>query len=318
MAAAQASTDNAPNGLGQEPTTSAPAERVQAPQPQPQPQAQPLAQSAQPQPAQGPPPSNNYPNNYSQPYAPASAPTAQSGARDANNQYVPTGQDGAPAPYAGNEQPKSKFELPTMSVRVDPLNWLLAGRLGLELESQVWKFISVQIIPEFIVNDQPPYLNLGFIDVPNNLHQSGAAAGSLSGASFGVGFWLNEKPLEGYVLRAEFTDYLINYDAKDALGAIDHVKYAERNFEVLFGSHSKWGPVTLAGTFGLGSALEKQQRCFQSGLMPSPATAMTSGCPNNKQMNMVVTRDAPPVVVNLNSGIYPITIVARISIGVVF
>jgi len=198
-----------------------------------------------------------------------------------------------------------------MSVRVDPLNWLLSGRLGLELESQVWKFISVQFVPMFIVNDQPPYLNLNLSGVPNTLYQKSGGVGALAGTSVGAGFWLNGRPMEGYVLRAELTNYVIDYDSRDAQGPIDHVQYIDRAFQVLIGSHSKWGPVTLAGTFGLGTMLKRQNRCIEDG------TPTTSGCANTKELSMVVTRDRANVV-NLHDWTYPIVLVVRISLGVVF
>jgi len=204
-----------------------------------------------------------------------------------------------------------------MSIRIDPLNWLLFGRLGVELESQVWKFISVEFIPMFVVNDQPPSLNLNLSRVPNNLYQKSGGVGALAGASAGVGFWFSGKPMEGYVLRAEFTDYIVDYESHDARGPIDSkVESVERAFEVLIGSHSKWGPFTLAGTFGLGSMLNRQNRC----LLPTPTgyKSATSGCDNQKEQSIAVTRDSPPGVVNLHDWTYPIVLVFRLSLGVVF
>ena len=100
---------------------------------------------------------------------------------------------------------------------------------------------------------------------------------------------------------------------------IDHFKYIEREFQVLFGSHSKWGPVTLAGTFGLGTALKKEQRCF-TGSDPK-TTAVTSGCENSKQALIAIVPG--PIsnqdgVANLNGWAYPIDLLFRISLGVVF
>jgi hypothetical protein len=243
---------------------------------------------------------------------------ANSSIRDANNTNYQQSSNSSTPFNSGEEPPKSqsKLDLPTMSVRVDPFNWLLAGRLGFELESQVWKFISVEFVPEFIVNDQPPYLNLNFIGVPNTLRQKSAGIGALAGTSVGVGFWLNGTPMEGYVLRAEFTNYAIDYDT-----AIDHVAYVEREFQVLLGQHSKWGPFTLAGTFGIGSMLNKHQRCFSSDF--SPQSAQTSGCPNSKQMLLAVTPSNvatgnPMGLINLNGWAYPVDLVLRISLGVVF
>ena len=274
------------------------------------------------------PPTQPQPNNYSTTPANSSAQSPAAGGpvyanpstRDANNNNYQRNDNGANAPFnSGDAAPnaQSKFELPTMSVRIDPFNWLLAGRLGFELESQVWKFISVELVPQFIVNDQPPYLNLNLIGVPNTLRQKSAGWGALAGTSVGVGFWLNGTPMEGYVLRAEITDYSIDYDT----AGIDHVNYVEREFQVLFGQHSKWGPFTLAGTFGIGTMLNKHERCFAADAIDATAP-QTSGCPNDKQMLLAVTPSGGTPgnvgMINLNGWAYPIDLVLRISLGVVF
>ena len=315
-AAAQSSPQETANAPAQDGTL-APAERVQTPQPQPYQAQPPQAQPIAPAPAQPTPPAQpTYPSNYASNYGspqPNAAPAATGGTRDANN---PNNQSGD---YRNNEPPKvsdeeSKFEMPAWSVRIDPFNWLLAGRLGLELESQIWKFISVELVPQFVVNDQPPYLNLNLIGVPNTLRQKSAGLGALAGTSIGVGFWLNGKPMEGYVLRAEITNYSIDYDS-----AIDHVNYVERELQVLIGQHSKWGPFTIAGTFGIGSMLNKHERCFKSAF--DVGSAQTSGCPNGKQMLLAVATDSTTGqlgVLNLNGWLYPIDLVMRISLGVAF
>ena len=286
-------------------------------QQQPQPPAtQPNAAQTYPQ----QPNNNSTPpaNGNAQPQA-YSAPTyANTSTRDANNNSQRNGAGDSKPFNSAEEAPKSesKLELPTMSVRVDPFNWLLAGRLGFELESQVWKFISVELVPIFIVNDQPPYLNLNLIGVPNTLRQKSAGIGALAGTSVGVGFWLNGTPMEGYVLRAEITNYSINKDT-----AIDHVNYVEREFQVMIGQHSKWGPFTIAGTFGIGSMLNKHERCFAENAIDA-GSPQTSGCPNSKQMLLGVTPSGGLPgnmgVINLNGWAYPIDLVLRISLGVVF
>ncbi len=257
--------------------------------------------------------------NNPQPYAPNAAAAQPNGPRDANTNNYQRSDNRDNAPFNNGDdasKSSSKFELPTMSIRLDPFNWLLAGRLGFELESQVWKFISVELVPVFIVNDQPPYLNLNLIGVPDTLRQKSAGIGALAGTSVGVGFWLNGTPMEGYVLRAEITNYSIDYDT-----AIDHVNYIEREFQVLFGQHSKWGPFTIAGTFGIGSMLNKHERCFADTAIDASAP-QTSGCPNNKQMLLGVTPSGGLAgnmgVINLNGWAYPIDLVLRISLGVVF
>jgi hypothetical protein len=278
--------------------------------------------TVQPQPsnaAPSPQPASNA--NYTAPTSSAPSP-AYDNANSPNSNYGNNQRSEPYQPKPNDDQSAdgahSKFEMPTISIRIDPLNWLLMGRLGFELESQVWKFISVEFIPMFVVNDQPPVLNLNLSGLPNTLYQKSGGIGALAGASIGVGFWLNGKPMEGYVLRAELTDYVINYDSRDQAGPIDHVQYLDRQFQVLIGSHSKWGPFTLAGTFGIGTMLNRQNRCFTGDTVD---THSETGCPNNKQLLMAVIRPDslnPIGVVNLHDWTYPITLNMRISLGVVF
>ena len=275
------------------------------------PPADPEPRPTQPAPSGAAP--SSQPNNasYSSPTSSATGP-AYSNPNSPNSRSEPF--QPKPSDDQSADGAQSKFEMPTISIRIDPLNWLLFGRLGFELESQVWKFISVEVVPMFVVNDQPPALNLNLSGLPNTMYQKGGGIGALAGASIGVGFWLNGKPMEGYVLRAELTDYVINYDSRDQSGPIDHVQYLDREFQVLIGSHSKWGPFTLAGTFGLGTMLNRQTRCLPDGTKYS---ATSSGCVNNKELSMAVT-NTPGDVVNLHDWTYPITLTMRISLGVVF
>lgn len=271
-----------------------------------------------------PPPSNPPPvatQSSTYPYTP---PVQSTNANYGGNAAYP--QQSGSNPQAAHQDARdvdnaeSKVELPTMSIRLDPFNWLLMGRLGVELESQVWKFISVETVPLFVVNDQPPMLNLNLSGFQQTLYQSSAGVGALAGASLGVGFWFNGKPMEGYVLRVELTDYLYNYDSRDAAGSIDHVKYVDREFQVLIGSHSKWGPVTLAGTFGIGAMLNRDTRCFPPDATTPVNTATSTGCVNSKELSIGVARDISggANVVNLHDWTYPITLNVRISLGVVF
>jgi len=318
-ALAQSGPDGTPGpqpGPGATPSSEAPA-WAPAPQPQPLPPSQPEPQNAAaPSPVQPAPYAAQPTNAYAQPYGSNSTVTANGAARadnSPNSQRYGYANEDPNRP--GYEEPKSNFEMPQWSVRIDPFNWLLAGRLGLELEMQVYKFVSVELVPVFVVNDQPPYLNLGFVGVPNTLKQKSAGVGALAGSSIGVGFWLNGKPMEGYVLRAELTNYSIDYDT-----SIDHVNYVEREFQILLGQHSKWGPFTIAGTFGLGTMLNSHERCFAN---DTPGSAQTSGCPNGKQMLLALTpannlTGQPMGVINLNSWAYPIDLILRISLGVAF
>ena len=43
---------------------------------------------------------------------------------------------------------------------MDPFNWLLQGRLGIELEVGLLDLISFELVPVFVVNDKPPVINV--------------------------------------------------------------------------------------------------------------------------------------------------------------
>lgn len=203
--------------------------------------------------------------------------------------------------------PKNPAKIPDFSVRVDPLTWLLEGRLGFELEVEAWHFISVELVPVFVVNDHPPSLNL--YGVPDTLYQHSNGLGSLAGTSLGVGFWLEGKPFRGYVLRAVYTNYGYRYESKDAVGKIDSVKHTDRHIAGLFGSYSRWGPFTIGGLFGLGVEMNKQQRCFVNG------GAVTSGCPDD---SLLILTDRNGNTADLNGSLHPVYLEFRLSLGFVF
>jgi hypothetical protein len=206
----------------------------------------------------------------------------------------------------------AKFDMPPFSIRIDPFNWLLEGRLGVELEVGVWKFISFEMVPVFVVNDSPPIFN--FAGEPDNLTQSSNGLGPISGSSFGLGFWLNGKPLQGYVLRVIFTNYGYTYETKDGSVPIDKVNFTERRLFGMFGSHSNFGPLTIATGIGLGVELNRQQRCYGEGdLAPD---ARTSGCKDKDEQLIAIKNDASKVY-DLNGWAHPIYLAARISIGIV-
>jgi hypothetical protein len=217
---------------------------------------------------------------------------------------------GAPPPP--RQQDDSGFEMPGLSFRMDPFNWLLAGRLGIELETEVWEFLSFELVPVFVVNDKPPTINLHGLDTTLSQHSNGL--GSMSGASFGLGFWLDGKPFEGSVLRVILTNYGYEYRTDDDAGnQIDSVKHTERRLYGYFGSHMRWGFFTIAGGIGLGVELNKEERCF-----PDTATsvnqAVTSGCKGEQQI--AITPDTRSVV-DLNGFLHPVYLMGRFSLGIV-
>jgi hypothetical protein len=241
-------------------------------------------------------------------------------------QQPPPGYQQQPPPGYGQQQgygnnygppppppkkPDEGFEIPDFSVRVDPFNWLLQGRLGFELEVAVWEFISFEMVPVFVVNDSPPAMNLrSFPDVTQ--HSNGI--GSMSGSSFGAGFWLEGKPFEGHVLRLILTNYGYEYRTDDDAGRIDTVQHTERQLYGFFGSHARWGPFTIAGGIGLGVELNKQERCFNSS-----GEAITSGCDGEQLISLTRTYSGSGATyADLNGFLHPVYLMGRFSLGFVF
>jgi hypothetical protein len=194
-------------------------------------------------------------------------------------------------------------------VRVDPLTWLLEGRLGFELEVGLWKFISLELVPVFITNESPPTMNLRTVD--EKVTQESDGLGALAGSSFGLGFWLGGEPFEGYALRAIVTNYGVSYKSMSGDTKIDQVDHVERHFYGALSSYSRWGAFTLGGTLGIGTELNNETRCFNR--TTTGATETTSGCDGELQLKLDPNANN---VVNLNTWSHPIQIMIRFSLGV--
>jgi hypothetical protein len=207
---------------------------------------------------------------------------------------------------------KDELEFPGFSVRVDPLNWLIEGRLGFELEVGVpgTEFLSVELVPIFVVNEEPPLFD--FRSIPERVTQHSNGIGAMSGTSIGLGFWLEGEQFEGTVLRAIFTNYGYTYRSTDDAGVIDETSHTERLFSIMIGSHRKWGFFTLAGGFGLGIELNNERRCFTT----SSVSSATSDCDEKVQL-LALDRNVVNTV-DLNGFLHPVYISTRISLGFVF
>jgi hypothetical protein len=272
---------------------------------------------AQPAPAQPAPTPQAYPppqqqqQTYPPPQQQQTYPPPQQ--QQTYPQSYPPPQDGG---YAAPPPPPARpddegFKMPPWSVRIDPFNWLLEGRLGLELEVGLLKFMSVELVPVFVVSDQPPMLN--FSGIEDTLYQQSNGLGALAGSSLSVGFWLEGKAFQGYVLRAILTNYGYTYETKDDAGKIDEASHTERHFYGYIGSQSTWGAFTIAGGIGLGVELNKEQRCFPTNNI---ADAQTSNCPDDDEQLIALDRNVSRVA-DLNSPLHPIQLMARFSLGIV-
>ena len=205
------------------------------------------------------------------------------------------------------QNPDDGFKMPDFSVRVDPFNWLLEGRLGLELETQVYKFVSFELVPVFVTSHSPPTLN--YDTYSSQLSQSSNGLGAISGAAFDVAFWFDGKPFRGYALRTGFTNYAYTYQTTDSLGTIDSVSHTDREFFVMLADSSRFGKVfTIGGGIGLGYELNNQNRCFDAADQP------TSSCPKDQ---LLIHLDRQGNVGNLDGFLYPFDLLVRFSLGVV-
>lgn len=272
------------------PTATFPAS---TPDPAPPPAAAPVAQ---PQPAPDPAPA---------PPAPAPAPAPEP------TYYAEPVYEPPPPPPAPPEDGKG---FPSFSVRVDPFNLLLEGKLGFELEVEVLKWMTVELVPVFVVNNAPP--TFGYVSgFDEELTQESDGIGALAGSSIDVGFWLQGKAFEGYVLRAMFTNYAYEYKSYQGGVRIDRTSHVERKFLGFFGSHSRWGAFTIAGGLGLGVDLNSEKRCFDEEAEP------TATCSKNQhliKLNQPTASNPNFNTFDLNSGLGSVELLVRFSLGVVF
>lgn len=205
-----------------------------------------------------------------------------------------------------------------MSVRVDPFNLIIDGKLGIELEVAVLKFMTAELVPVFVVNEAPP--TFGYLTGPHGLKRKSNGLGPLAGTSVDVGFWLQGRAMDGNVLRVIFTDYGYKYTAP-----LDSVTHTERVLYGYFGSQERWGAFTIAGGLGLGVDLNKQRRCYVADNPNAPGDQMTFHPSNQCDDNALFLRTdrvnvpgVAPSVVDLNGGLGGVQILVRFSLGVVF
>jgi hypothetical protein len=194
-------------------------------------------------------------------------------------------------------------------VRIDPFNWILEGQLGFELEVGLAKWLSVETVPTFVVDESPPWLNLGGGD--SRVYQHSGGWGPLSGASLGVNFWPS-KLFKGYVIRTGLNNYSLEYETKTDGKTFDSLSHTKRQFYVMIGSVERWGAFTLGGGIGLGYDLNKESRCIQNTF---PFAAAPGNCDEIEIKVPVGTNQVAPVAVTPFT--YPWEFLARISLGVI-
>jgi hypothetical protein len=231
--------------------------------------------------------------------------------------YQHEGSYEPPPPPRRRDPDDEGGSFPDFSVRVDPLHWLIAGRLPLELEVQPLKalrFLTVQVVPMFVTWSSPPALNLQGRE--DNLTQHSNGLGPISGASFGVGFWLSGKPLQGYVLRASYSNYSYEYKTRDAEGdPLDQVTYVERRVLGEIGSYSRYGAFILGGTLQIGAELNDKSRCIRF-----TNTGFEEDNTQKCEDLQIVIDDSPQdeQALNLRSPLHPVVLDFTFTLGVAF
>lgn len=277
-----------------------PAPTPAAPPPAPPPTAVPPPQVAPPLPPPPPAPAAAAAPPPQQPYAPN--PQAQPGYGTAYGEPPPP----PPAP----EEPRSS--IPPFSVRVDPFNWILEGQLGFQVEVGLAKWLSVETVPMFVVDETPPWLNLGGGD--SRVYQHSGGLGALAGATLGINFW-PKKVFRGYVIRTGLSNYGLEYETKDDTGKrVDFVSHTKRQFYAMFGSVERWGAFTLAGDIGLGYDLNKESRCIADAPVFDPADAKPGNCDDIQIAVPISKTQVTPVVITPFA--YPWELLFRFALGV--
>ena len=204
---------------------------------------------------------------------------------------------------------------PEISIRADPFNWILEGRLGVELEAAIGHGLSVELVPIVVTSASPPTLNLEGRE--DNLLQSSNGLGPVSGTSVGLGWWLDGTPFRGYVLRGILTNYGYTFRSTSSEGnTIDRVNHLEREIVAFFGGYSRWGAFTLGGGIGLGIALSRDRRCFDSVGGVSSVALATSDCQDDE--HLIALDPGAERVVNLSGSLAPAVLRGRFSLGVTF
>ena len=290
---------------GGEPTPSAPAPGPASPEPMPAdetPAPPPSEELPPPPPPSAPPPAE------AQAVPPGSYDGQVSGGGYAEEAYP---EDGDPEPSGGGG---GEFKMPGISIRLDPFNWLLDGRLGIELEVAPLEWLSVELVPVFVANSEPPTIDFSSLDEDISQHSNGL--GSLAGTSLGVGFWLDGEAFRGYVLRAIFTNYGYTFKARDNQGIFDRVGRTERRLMGFFGSYMRWSFFTIGGGLGLGYELNQQERCELNAVPTSDGTRIApdpdADC--DGELQLAADRNAVRAF-DVNGFLHPVYLEGRLSLG---
>ncbi len=223
----------------------------------------------------------------------------------------------APVGIASDAGSSTGFEFPDFSVRIDPLNWLLEGHLGFELEVEAYEWLTFETVPLFVMTDEP------FV-MPSNIKEYSNGLGPLAGASISAGFWLEGDSFQGTVIRAGITNYAYRYESTAKAGEptaatgepLETVDVRENRLTLMLGSGRRFGYFTIAGGMGIEYELNDQRRCITRETSGSMFMTTDQGCAADELV--LLRRTSQPDAANLRGPFFPVDIVFRFSVGVVF
>ena len=243
---------------------------------------------------------------------PASEPTPAP-----NTPTYATAPQEAPVSVAAAGSEPTELRFPDFSVRVDPLNWLLEGHLGFEIEIEAFEWLTLETVPIFVTTNEP-------FALPSNVREYSDGLGPLSGASLSAGFWLGGNSFQGTVLRAGITNYNYRYDSiakageatTNAGNVLDSVSVSQNRLTLMLGSGRRFGYFTIAGGFGIEYELNDQRRCIQRETSGSMFRTTDEGCARDELI--LLRRRSEPDAANLRGPFFPVELIFRFSLGVVF
>jgi len=146
-----------------------------------------------------------------------------------------------------------------MSLRFDPLSWILRGRPALEIEYKLLDWLTVEGAP--MLGTQPMIFN--------EFDQSGYGFGA------SLGLWLDGKAFSGYVLRPlmqiNAMHYKTDYTGPLEADEYNDIKHTEVRVGGMIGGHNRWDFFTIA--WGIGLTVDTNADNPDTALRYSEATA---------------------------------------------
>jgi hypothetical protein len=215
-------------------------------------------------------------------------------------------------PYVAPE-PEQETKFPDFSLRIDPLNWIIYGKLGVEVELEAFEWLTIETIPVFVAMQEPVFLADGVKQYSNGL-------GPLAGASLSAGFWLEGDSFRGTVLRVGVTSYAYRYETIGQRGepkegeVFDEAKLSQTRLMFMLGSGRKIGYFSLAGGFGIEYELNRDRRCARQ--TPTGSFVDSSEDCDSDQFELL-RRSSQRDVENLRGPLFPFDFSVRFSLGFV-